>query len=68
MKVISILLAGRVEVDEAAIGFGEEGRASCSDNRGGLLEVELAGSPRGGRGSWDVFDPSDRAENAGSSN
>ena len=33
MKVISILLAGRVEVDEAAIGFGEEGRASC--NNGG---------------------------------
>ena len=29
MKVISILLAGRVEVDEAAIGFGEVGRASC---------------------------------------
>lgn len=25
MKVISILLAGRVEVDEAAVGFGGRG-------------------------------------------
>lgn len=33
MNAISILLAGRVEVDKAAIGFGEEGKASC--NNGG---------------------------------